>query len=219
MQVVNRRAMLVAGLAGTATALALGLTSLPGTGTANPAAQARIGAPAPAFALTDSNGKTVSLADYKGKTVVLEWTNHDCPYVRKHYSGNNMQTLQKKWTGQGVVWLTVISSQPGSQGYVTGEQANKLTADRHAAPSAVLFDPKGDVGRAYGATVTPHMYVVTAAGTLAYMGGIDDKATTRPEDLKTAKNFVDQALGEVTQGKPVSVTTSRAYGCTIKYSS
>jgi peroxiredoxin len=181
--------------------------------------QARIGAPAPAFTLTDSNGKTVSLADFKGKTVVLEWTNHDCPYVRKHYGGNNMQALQKKWTGQGVVWLTLVSSEPGSQGHVTGAQANKLTADRGAAPSAVLLDPKGDVGRAYGATVTPHMYVITGNGMLAYMGGIDDKATTRLEDLKTAKNFVDLALGEVTQGKPVSVPTSRPYGCSIKYSS
>ena len=115
-------------------ALALGLTCAPGT--ANPAAQARIGAPAPGFTLTDSNGKSVSLADFKGKTVVLEWTNHDCPYVRKHYGGNAMQALQKKWTGQGVVWLTVISSMPGSQGYVTAEQANKLTADRGAAPDA-----------------------------------------------------------------------------------
>jgi hypothetical protein len=137
--------------------------------------------------------------------------------VRKHYGGNAMQALQKKWTGQGVVWLTLISSEPGAQGYVTGEQANKLTADRGAAPTAVLFDPKGDVGRTYGATVTPHMYVITGDGKLAYMGGIDDKATTRLEDLKTAKPFVDMALGDITQGKPVSVTTSRAYGCSIKY--
>ena len=216
MQHFERRTLLVAGLGGAA-AIAFGLTG--GPSTADPATQARIGAPAPAFSLTDSNGKTVSLADFKGKTVVLEWTNHDCPYVRKHYGGNAMQTLQKKWTGQGVVWLTVISSQPGSQGYVTAEQANKLTADRNAAPSAVLFDTKGDVGRTYGAQVTPHMYVITGAGTLVYMGGIDDKATTRLEDLKTAKNFVDAALSEVAQGKPVSVTTSRPYGCTIKYSS
>ncbi len=181
--------------------------------------QAKIGAPAPGFSLTDSNGKAVSLADFKGKTVVLEWTNHDCPYVRKHYGGNAMQALQKKWTGQGVVWLTLISSEPGSQGFVTADQANKLTADRSAAPTAVLFDPKGEVGHAYGAQTTPHMYVITGEGTLVYMGGIDDKATTRLEDLKTAKNFVDAALSEVAQGKPVSVTTSRPYGCTIKYSS
>ena len=217
MQLLNRRTLLAAGGAGAGLIVALGLTCVPGT--ADPAAQARIGAPAPAFSLTDSNGKSVSLADFKGKTVVLEWTNHDCPYVRKHYGGHNMQALQKKWTGQGVVWLTLISSMPGSQGYVTGPEANKLTAERGAAPSAVLFDPAGTVGHAYGAQTTPHMYVITGDGKLVYMGGIDDKPTTRLEDLKTAKNFVDQALGEVTQGKPVSVTTARPYGCSIKYSS
>ena len=217
MLLMNRRTLLVAGFAGTAATLALGLTCVPGT--ANPAAQARIGAPAPGFTLTDSTGKTVSLADFKGKTVVLEWTNHDCPYVRKHYGGNNMQALQKKWTAQGVVWLTLISSAPGTEGYVSAQEANKLTAERGAAPSDVLFDPKGDVGRAYGAQVTPHMYVIKGDGTLVYMGGIDDKPTARLADLKTAKNFVDAALSEMTQGKPVSVTTSRPYGCSIKYSS
>ena len=217
MQLINRRTMLVAGFAGTAITLSLALTCVPGS--ANPAAQARIGAPAPAFALADSNGKPVALADYKGKTVVLEWTNHECPYVRKHYGGNNMQALQKKWTAQGVVWLTLISSPPGEQGHVTPAQANKLTADRAAAPTAVLFDPKGSAARAYGASVTPHMYVIGGDGTLVYMGGIDDKPSSRLDDLKTAKNFVDAALDEVTQGKPVSVTTSRPYGCTIKYSS
>jgi peroxiredoxin len=182
-------------------------------------AEPKVGAPAPGLVLTDSNGRTIDLGSYRGKTVVLEWTNHDCPFVRKHYGGNNMQSLQKKWTAQGVVWLTLISSMPGSQGYVTADEANRLTADRHAAPSAVLFDPKGSVGRSYGAQTTPHMYVITGDGNLVYMGGIDDKATTRLEDLKTAKNFVDQALSEVTQGKPVSTTTARPYGCSIKYSS
>src|SRR5206468_1058860 len=133
--------------------------------------------------------------------------------------GNNMQALQKKWTAQGVVWLSVISSMPGSEGYVTADQANKLTKDRGAAPTAVLFDPKGNVGHTYGAQTTPHMYVITGSGTLVYMGGIDDKATARLEDLKTAKNFVDAALNDVAQGKPVSVATSRPYGCSIKYSS
>jgi peroxiredoxin len=213
MRSIGRRALLGAGLVGAAALAGLSIAG------AAPAMQAKIGAPAPGFSLTDSNGKTVSLADFKGKTVVLEWTNHDCPYVRKHYGGQNMQALQKKWTGQGVVWLTVISSEPGSQGFVSGEQANKLTQDRGAAPTAVLFDPKGDVGQAYGAQTTPHMYVITGEGRLAYMGGIDDKATTRLDDLKTAKNFVDAALTEVAQGKPVSVQTSRPYGCSIKYSS
>jgi peroxiredoxin len=216
MQLVARRTVLGAGLGGAA---ALGLMLAMGPTIANPAAQARIGAPAPGFSLADSKGKTVSLADFKGKTVVLEWTNHECPYVRKHYGGNAMQALQKKWTAQGVVWLTLISSSPGTQGFVTADEANKLTADRGAAPSEVLFDPKGEAGRSYGAQTTPHMYVIKGDGTLAYMGGIDDKATTRLDDLKTAKNYVDQALTELAAGKPVSVTTARPYGCTIKYSS
>jgi peroxiredoxin len=181
--------------------------------------QARIGAPAPHFTLTDSDGRARSLADFEGKTVVLEWTNHGCPYVGKHYRGNNMQALQKKWTGQGVVWLSVISSAPGLQGHVSPREANKLTADRGAAPTAVLLDPTGKVGRAYGARTTPHMYVINGKGALVYKGGIDDQPTARVQDLKSARNFVDQALSEISQGKPVSVTASRAYGCSIKYGS
>src|SRR5919108_261858 len=149
-------------------------------------AQAPIGAAAPPFTLTDSNGRNLSLADFKGKTVVLEWTNHECPYVGKHYRGNNMQALQKKWTAQGVVWLSVISSGPGQDGHVSGAQANKLTTDRGAAPSAVLFDPSGNVGRAYGARTTPHMYVIGGDGKLAYMGGIADQPSARLEDPKIA---------------------------------
>lgn len=216
MSLICRRTLLANALLGGAGLLAL-IAAAPVT--ADPGTQARIGAPAPNFTLTDSNGKAISLADFKGKTVVLEWTNHECPYVRKHYGGNNMQALQKKWTGQGIVWLTLISSQPGAQGFVHGLEANKLTEERGAAPTAVLLDPRGGVGRSYGAQVTPHMYVVTGDGTLVYMGGIDDKPTTRLEDLKTAKNFVDAALSEVAEGKVVSIKTSRAYGCTIKYSS
>lgn len=179
----------------------------------------KVGAPAPGFTATDSNGKQVSLSDFKGKTVVLEWTNDGCPFVKKHYGAQAMQGLQKKWTDKGVVWLSVISSPPGEQGHADGPAANKLTVDRGGAPTAVLLDPKGDLGRTFGAQVTPHMYVIKGDGTLAYMGGIDDKPSTRVEDLKTAKNFVDAALTEVTEGKPVSVTTSRPYGCTVKYTS
>jgi hypothetical protein len=216
MQLVARRRVLTIGLGGAA---AIALPGVPSPALAYAAPQARIGEPAPTFSLTDSNGNAVSLTDFKGKTVVLEWTNHECPYVRKHYGANNMQMLQKKWTAQGVVWLTLISSAPGTQGYVTGEEANKLTAQRAAAPSHVLLDPKGGVGRAYGAQTTPHMYVIKADGTLAYMGGIDDRPTTRLEDLKTAKNFVDAALTELAEGKSVSATSARPYGCSVKYSS
>ena len=212
MSSIERRRIFTLGLSCAATIVVLSIG-------AQPAAAQRIGAPAPAFTLTDSNGKPVSLADFKGKTVVLEWTNHECPYVRKHYGGNNMQALQKKWTGKGIAWLTVISSAPGEQGHVSPQQANKLTTERNAAPTAVVFDPTGKTGKAYGARATPHMYVITGDGALAYMGAIDDQPTARLEDLKTAKNFVDQALNEIAQGKPVSFTSSRAYGCSVKYSS
>lgn len=216
MRASCRRRLLSGGLLAGAGLLSVLLASLPlATPGAAMSAEARIGAAAPNFTLTDSNGRPVSLAEFKGKTIVLEWS----PYVRKHYGGNNMQALQKKWTAQGVVWLTLISSQPGSQGFVHGLEANKLTDDRGAAPTAVLLDPNGNVGRSYGAQVTPHMYVIGSDGVLRYMGGIDDKPTTRLEDLRTAKNFVDAALNELFAGKPVSIKTSRPYGCTIKYSS
>jgi hypothetical protein len=144
MSIIERRGTLAIGLYCAMTIVILS------AGMQFASAQALIGAAAPAFTLTDSNGRTLSLADFKGKTVVLEWTSHECPYVGKHYRGNNMQALQKKWTGQGVVWLSVISSAPGQPGYVSPQQANKLTADRDAAPTAVLFDPTGKVGHAYG---------------------------------------------------------------------
>jgi peroxiredoxin len=182
-------------------------------------AQVTIGAQAPTFTAPDTNGRNVSLADLKGKTVVLEWTNHQCPYVGKHYRGNNMQALQKKWTAEKVVWLSVISSAPGMEGYVSPEQANKLTVERGAAPTAVLLDPKGTMGRAYGARTTPHMYIIAGDGKLLYAGGIDDKQSAAIEDLKTAKNFVDAALTEIAAGKPVSINSSRAYGCSVKYGS
>ena len=213
MSIIERRLVLALGLCCAATMIPLSATAQPATG------KARVGASAPAFTLTDSNGRNLSLSDFKGKTVVLEWTSHECPYVGKHYRGNNMQALQKKWTGQGVVWLSVLSSAPGQPGYVSPQQANKLTADRGAAPTAVLLDPTGKVGHAYGARTTPHMYVISGEGALVYKGGIDDQPTARVQDLKSARNFVDQALSEISQGKPVSVTASRAYGCSIKYGS
>lgn len=199
--------------------VAAGLLVALSTGPVQAQSGPKVGAPAPSFTALDSNGRQVSLADLKGKTVVLEWTNDECPFVMKHYGGQAMQALQKKWTDRGVTWLTVLSSAPGEQGYADGAKANRLTADRGAAPTAVLLDPKGDVGRAYGAQVTPHMYVVKPDGVLAYMGGIDDKPSARIEDLKTARNHIDAALSELAEGKPVSVTTARPYGCTVKYPS
>ena len=181
------------------------------------AAVAKVGTPAPAFTSTATTGKAVSLGDFRGQTVVLEWTNHDCPYVRKHYETGNMQALQKEATGTGVVWMTIISSPPGTQGYATAAEADALTAKRKANPSLVLLDPKGDVGRMYGATNTPHMYVVDKSGTLAYAGAIDDKPTTRKGDVESAQSYVRPALAAVTTGQPVKVPVTRAYGCTIKY--
>jgi hypothetical protein len=178
-----------------------------------------VGQPAPAFTAVDADGKTRSLADFKGKTVVLEWTNNGCPYVQKHYNSGNMQGLQKQATGEGVVWLTLISSAPGFQGYLTGPQAKQWKAKAGAASTDVLLDPKGTVGRAYGARTTPHMYVVDKTGTLVYMGGIDDKASAEPESLKGAKNYVAAALADVKAGRPVAQAATRPYGCSVKYSS
>jgi peroxiredoxin len=182
------------------------------------AAAAKVGDPAPAFTSTTTGGAAVSLADYKGKLVILEWTNHDCPYVRKHYETGNMQALQREATGAGVVWLTVISSAPGEQGYVKPAQADELTVTRKAAPTAVLLDSKGEVGKMYGATNTPHMYLVDKAGVLVYAGAIDDKPTTRRGDVQGANNYVRAALQSVSAGQPVKTPVTRAYGCTVKYS-
>jgi peroxiredoxin len=201
-------------IAGLAAAAAVG-AALAGAALAREPVQP--GKPAPDFTAVDSTGKTVSLSSLKGKTVVLEWTNHECPYVMKHYGTGTMQQLQKDATGKGVVWLSVISSAPGAQGYVQGLEADKLTAERKAAPTAVLLDAKGTVGRLYGATTTPHMFVVDPAGTLAYMGGIDDKASTSRETIKTAKPYVREALAAMAAGKPVSPASTRPYGCSVKY--
>jgi peroxiredoxin len=182
------------------------------------AVQAKVGDAAPLFTAPATNGTPVSLPSYKGKIVVLEWTNHECPYVRKHYETGNMQALQREATGQGVVWLTLISSAKGEQGYVTAAQADELTASRKAAPTAVLLDEPGVVGRMYGATNTPHMYVVDRTGMLVYAGAIDDKPTTRRTDVTGASNYVRAALESVSTGQPVKTPITRAYGCTVKYS-
>ena len=181
-------------------------------------AAARVGEPSPAFTATATAGSSVSLADYRGKLVILEWTNHECPYVRKHYETGNMQALQKEATGQGVIWLSIISSALNEQGHVTPGQADELTATRKASPTAVLLDPQGKVGRLYGATNTPHMYIVDKAGMLVYAGAIDDRPTSRKADVQGANNYVRAALQAVTAGQPVKTPVTRAYGCTVKYS-
>lgn len=177
------------------------------------------GKAAPDFMAIDTAGKPVSLASLKGKTVVLEWTNHECPYVGKHYGTGTMQKLQRDATHQGAVWLTVISSSKGHQGYVEALEADKLTTDRHAAPTAVLLDPDGKLGRLYGATTTPHMYIIDRVGTLVYMGGIDDKPSSDPASLKGARNYVAAALADIKAGRAVAQPATRSYGCSVKYAS
>jgi len=199
----------------------VGLVTVAGRGIlASPAwaaGVAKVGETAPAFNTAATNGRSVSLADQRGKIVILEWTNHDCPYVRKHYESGNMQTLQKEITAQGVVWLTLISSSPGTQGYVSPKEADELTASRKANPTAVLLDPTGAVGKAYGATNTPHMYIVDKAGLLVYAGAIDDRPTTRRADVQGAHNYVRAALEDMAAGRAVQTPITRAYGCTVKY--
>jgi peroxiredoxin len=180
-------------------------------------AQAVVGQPAPAFTLSDSNGETRSLVEFKGRPVVLEWWNYQCPFVGKHYGSGNMQKLQKEWTAKGVTWLTVSSSAAGKQGYVDAAQANALMREKGGAPTAILLDHDGTVGRAYGAKTTPHMFVIDAKGTVVYAGGIDDRPSTDLSDIPGATNYVEGALEALTAGQPVKVASSRPYGCSVKY--
>jgi len=175
-------------------------------------ADATLDEAAPAFVGTDSNGKRWSLADLKGKVVVIEVTNHDCPYVRKHYTSNNMQAQQREAATKGVVWLSLVASAPDREGYVEAAEANELTRSRKAEPAAVLLDPQGVIGRAYGATTTPHMFVIDASGTLVYKGAIDSVRSSNPDDVSRAKQYVRQALDEVLAGKKVSEPSTRPYG-------
>ncbi len=182
-----------------------------------PALAARVGQPATLFTATDSYGHQHSLSQYKGKFVVLEWHNQGCPFAKKHYDSGNMEKLQKYWTGKGVIWFTVISSAPGEQGYVTAEQENDYVKKMNAAPTAVLLDPKGDLGHLYGAKTTPHMYVINPQGQLIYEGAIDDKPTTDQSDIAGATNYVTAALEQAMAGRPVAIATTRPYGCSVKY--
>lgn len=177
----------------------------------------RVGDAAPDFTGTDSNGKTHKLSDYHGKYVVLEWTNNGCPYTQKHYNSGNMQALQKEWTAKGVVWLTVLSSAPGEQGYMTAAQENSYMSKEKASPTAALLDPTGAIGHEYSAKTTPHMFVIDPSGKLIYDGAIDDHATTDLSDVKVSKNYVSAALTEAMAGQPVAVSYTRPYGCSVKY--
>ena len=194
---------------------ALATTAFLAAGTA--AATAVVGQPAPAFSTTDTSGKPVSLAALKGKTVVLEWTNPDCPFVQKHYGSANMQATQKDATSKGVVWLAVNSTRTDHPEYRAPAAMAEWMARSGAAPSATLVDADGRIGRAYGARTTPHLYVIDPSGTLVYAGAIDDKRSANPADVKTATNHVKVALAELQAGKPVAVPVTQPYGCSIKY--
>jgi alkyl hydroperoxide reductase subunit AhpC len=178
---------------------------------------ARIGDPAPNFTATDTNGQTHNLSDYAGKFVVLEWHNRGCPYTQKHYNSGNMENLQREWTGRGVIWLTVISSAPGKQGFVTASDENAYVKQVNAAPTAVLLDPTGTLGHLYEAKTTPHMFIINPQGTLIYNGAIDDRPTADRSDINGAKNYVSAALEQALAGKPVTTPTTRPYGCSVKY--
>lgn len=178
----------------------------------------RVGSTAPDFTGTDTNGKIHKLSDFHGKYVVLEWTNNGCPYTQKHYESGNMQALQKEWTAKGVVWLTVLSSSQGEQGYMTGVQENAYLRKVNATPTAALLDPSGVIGHAYEARTTPHMFVIDPSGKLIYAGAIDDHPTTDPEDIKSSKNYVSAALTEAMAGQPIATAYTRPYGCSVKYS-
>lgn len=172
---------------------------------------------APAFSEVDTTGRSVSLSDFRGKTVVLEWTNDGCPFVKKHYNSKNMQDTQAAAVAEGVVWLSVISSKPGAQGYVTPAQADKLTQDRGARPTHVLLDPDGTMGRAYGAKTTPHMYVITPDGKIAYNGAIDSIQSNKVDDIPKATNYVKAALASLRAGQSPDPALTVPYGCDVKY--
>ena len=182
-----------------------------------PAAAITAGSPAPAFELTDSNGKTHKLSDYAGKVVVLEWVNHGCPFVKKHYNSGNMQKTQSSATADGAVWLSICSSAPGEQGHESPADWNKINASKNVAATAVLIDESGKVGRAYDARTTPHMFVIDASGKVVYAGGIDSIASTDKSDIAKAQNYVLAAFADIKAGRTVATASSKPYGCNVKY--
>ena len=173
--------------------------------------------PAPDFSLTDIKGQTKSLSEYRGKFVVLEWTNYDCPFVKKHYSSGNMQSLQREYTQKGAVWLSICSSAQGKQGHYSPAEWAKLVVDRKSAATAVLLDGNGKVGRLYGAKTTPHIFIIDPKGILIYQGAIDSIASTDSSDIPKATNYVRQTLNEALTGKPVTMAQTDSYGCSVKY--
>ncbi len=178
-----------------------------------------VGTAAPDFSLTDSNGKAHSLSQYKGKYVVLEWFNPECPFVKKHYGSDNMQKLQQEYTSKGVVWLTIDSNAPGAEGNMTPEQAQKIMSSWKTHQTALLLDPESNVARSYGAKNTPDMIVINPEGKIVYEGAIDNKPTPNPNDIPSSTNYVKAALDESLAGKPVSNPTTKPYGCSVKYKS
>ena len=172
---------------------------------------------APDFKGTDSNGVQHSLSEYRGKFVVLEWANRGCPYEQKHYKSGNMESLQKQWTGKGVIWLSILSDPPGEQGYVTPAQENEYLRTMHASPTAALLDPSGAIGRLYDARTTPHMFVIDPSGKIVYQGAIDDQPTPDPASLAIAHNYLNDALNAAMTGKPVATPVTRPYGCSVHY--
>ncbi|MDR3213452.1 MAG: redoxin domain-containing protein [Azoarcus sp.] len=176
-----------------------------------------IGKPAPAFAGVGADGRPVALADYKGKTVILEWTNHDCPFVKKHYESGNIPNLQKDAAAQGIVWLQVISSAPGKQGYVDGATARQLNERRGASPAGTVLDPDGKIGRLYDARTTPHLYIIDPSGALTYKGGIDSIRSAKQEDIAKADNYIRLALADIAAARPIGQNNTQPYGCTVKY--
>ena len=208
----RRRSVLIA-----ATIAAASL--LPGKEARAQGASPTIGAPAPEFTLPDTYGDEHSLVDYRGEWVVLEWLNYGCPYVKKHYNSQNMQDLQAKYGDRGVKWLAIVSSAPGKQGYYEPEEMNEMSEKKGQRALAVLLDPKGTVGRMYNAQTTPQMVIIDPEGTLLYNGAIDDKPSSRPASLEGAHNYLAAGLDEAMAGQPVSVPTTKPYGCSVKYPS
>ena len=180
-------------------------------------AEVQVGKQVPEFALTDTNGKTHHLSDYKGKYIVLEWYQPDCPFVRKHYNSGNMQALQKEYVAKGVVWLSIDSSAAGQEGYYPSAELNQISTKSGAVRTALLLDADGKVGHLFGAKTTPDMYIINPQGVLVYQGAIDDKPSTDLADVKTAKNYVKSALNAVMGGQTVATASTRPYGCSVKY--